>query len=76
MKAANCGDMFSGICTTNDMQGIDRLCRNRCHHMVVIPIILFAAGHAKIHIPSAIDDAKLKYPLVKFTYGRPIGVHE
>lgn len=44
--------------------------------VVVIPIILFAAGHAKIHIPAAIDEAKLKYPLVQFIYGRPIGIHE
>ncbi|OPH60818.1 sirohydrochlorin cobaltochelatase [Paenibacillus ferrarius] len=58
------------------MQGIDRCIELGATHVVVIPIILFAAGHAKIHIPSAIDDAKQKYPLVKFTYGRPIGVHE
>ena len=58
------------------MQGIDRCVELGATHIVVIPIILFAAGHAKIHIPSAIDDAKFKYPLVKFTYGRPIGVHE
>jgi sirohydrochlorin cobaltochelatase len=58
------------------MQGIDRCIELGASHVVVIPIILFAAGHAKIHIPSAIDDAKRKYPLVKFTYGRPIGVHD
>jgi sirohydrochlorin cobaltochelatase len=44
--------------------------------VVVIPIILFAAGHAKIHIPAAIDEAKLKYPQVQFIYGRPIGIHD
>ncbi|TXK83471.1 sirohydrochlorin chelatase [Paenibacillus sp. N3.4] len=58
------------------MQGIDRCVELGATHVVVIPIILFAAGHAKIHIPSAIDDAKKKYPFMKFTYGRPIGVHE
>ncbi|MBP1962073.1 sirohydrochlorin chelatase [Paenibacillus aceris] len=58
------------------IQGIDRCIALGASHVVVVPIILFAAGHAKIHIPSAIDDAKRKYPLVKFTYGRPIGVHE
>ncbi|MEW9699108.1 sirohydrochlorin chelatase [Paenibacillus sp. SI8] len=58
------------------MQGIDRCIELGATHVVVIPIILFAAGHAKIHIPSAIDDAKRKYPLAKFTYGRPIGVHD
>ncbi|UKS30701.1 sirohydrochlorin chelatase [Paenibacillus sp. HWE-109] len=58
------------------MQGIDRCIELGATHVVVIPIILFSAGHAKIHIPAAIDEAKAKYPLAKFTYGRPIGVHE
>ncbi|GFZ99160.1 cobalamin biosynthesis protein CbiX [Paenibacillus marchantiophytorum] len=58
------------------MQGIDRCIELGATHVVVIPIILFSAGHAKIHIPAAIDEAKTKYPLAKFTYGRPIGVHE
>ena len=44
--------------------------------MVLVPIILFAAGHAKLHIPDAIDHAKRKYPNVQFVYGRPIGVHQ
>lgn len=44
--------------------------------VVLIPIILFAAVHAKIDIPMAIDRAKAKYPQVEFVYGRPIGVHE
>ncbi|MCM3268187.1 sirohydrochlorin chelatase [Paenibacillus elgii] len=44
--------------------------------IAVVPITLFAAGHAKLHIPAAIDEAKLKYPSVQFMYGRPIGVHE
>jgi sirohydrochlorin cobaltochelatase len=38
--------------------------------------MLLQAGHSKIHIPAAIDEAKKKYPFVQFTYGRPIGVHE
>ena len=44
--------------------------------VVLVPIILFAAGHAKIDIPNAIDRAKARYPQVEFVYGRPIGVHE
>lgn len=41
-----------------------------------IPIILLQAGHSKIHIPGAIDEAREQYPNVQFTYGRPIGIHE
>ncbi|UJF31225.1 sirohydrochlorin chelatase [Paenibacillus hexagrammi] len=57
-------------------QGIERCISQGASRVIVIPIILFAAGHAKIHIPAAIDEAKLKYPQVQFTYGRPIGVHD
>ncbi|WP_373228668.1 sirohydrochlorin chelatase [Cohnella sp.] len=56
--------------------GIDICIQKGATRVVVIPIILFAAGHAKIHIPAAIDEAKLKYPLVQFIYGRPIGIHD
>ena len=38
--------------------------------MVLVPIILFAAGHAKLHILDAIDHAKRKYPNVQFVYGQ------
>lgn len=57
-------------------QGIDLCVDKGADHIFVIPIMLLQAGHSKIHIPAAIDKAMKKYPLVKFTYGRPIGVHE
>jgi sirohydrochlorin cobaltochelatase len=57
-------------------QGIDVCVEKGAVHIVVIPIMLLQAGHSKIHIPAAIDEAKKKYPFVQFTYGRPIGVHE
>ncbi|WP_066368862.1 sirohydrochlorin chelatase [Neobacillus fumarioli] len=57
-------------------QGIDACVDQGASHIAVIPIMLLQAGHSKIHIPAAIDEAKKKYPFVQFTYGRPIGVHE
>ncbi|MFC0270559.1 sirohydrochlorin chelatase [Metabacillus herbersteinensis] len=56
-------------------EGIDLCIEKGATHVVVIPIMLLQAGHSKIHIPAAIDEAKIKYPLVQFTYGRPIGIH-
>ncbi|RFU64517.1 sirohydrochlorin chelatase [Peribacillus saganii] len=56
--------------------GITACVERGATHVVVIPIMLLQAGHSKIHIPACIDEAKLKYPQVSFTYGRPIGVHE
>lgn len=57
-------------------QGIEQCVRQGATQVAVVPITLFSAGHAKIHIPAAIDEARLRYPSVQFHYGRPIGVHE
>jgi sirohydrochlorin cobaltochelatase len=57
-------------------KGIDLCVEKGAEEIAVIPIMLLQAGHSKIHIPAAIDDAKKKYPFVRINYGRPIGVHE
>lgn len=57
-------------------QGIQACVEKGATSVYVIPLMLLAAGHSKIHIPAAIDEAKKQYPLVKFTYGRPFGIHE
>ncbi|GAE36090.1 sirohydrochlorin chelatase [Halalkalibacter akibai] len=57
-------------------QGIQACVEKGAASVYVIPLMLLAAGHSKIHIPAAIDEAKKQYPLVKFTYGRPFGIHE
>ncbi|MDP1510371.1 sirohydrochlorin chelatase [Paenibacillus ottowii] len=57
-------------------EGVQACVEKGATRVVLIPIILFAAVHAKIDIPMAIDRAKAKYPQVEFVYGRPIGVHE
>jgi sirohydrochlorin cobaltochelatase len=56
-------------------QGIETCVHKGASSVYVIPLMLLAAGHSKIHIPVAIDEAKLKYPHVQFTYGKPIGIH-
>lgn len=57
-------------------QGIQTCVEKGATSVFVIPLMLLAAGHSKIHIPAAIDEAKVKYPHVSFTYGRPFGIHE
>lgn len=57
-------------------EGIAVCAEKGARRVVLIPIILFAAGHAKIDIPMAIDRARAKYADIEFVYGRPIGVHE
>ena len=36
--------------------------------VLVVPLILNAAGHVKMDIPQAIDGARLKHPMVQFLY--------
>ena len=36
--------------------------------VIVVPLILNAAGHVKMDIPQAIDGARLKFPFVQFAY--------
>jgi sirohydrochlorin cobaltochelatase len=57
-------------------QGLDTCVAKGATHVVVIPIMLLPAGHSKIHIPAALDEARQTYPQVTFTYGKPIGVHD
>ncbi|BBH20487.1 hypothetical protein Back11_18320 [Paenibacillus baekrokdamisoli] len=67
---------FLEFASPNIPQGIARCIEAGATRVVLVPIILFGAGHSKIHIPAEIDHAKLKYPSVEFAYGRPIGIHQ
>ncbi len=58
------------------MQGMEACIKRGATRIAIIPMMLFSAGHAKIHIPAAIDEMKAKYPQVAFIYGRPIGIHD
>ncbi|WP_168188731.1 sirohydrochlorin chelatase [Thermoflavimicrobium daqui] len=57
----------------NIPQGIDRCVRRGAKRIRLLPIMLFAAGHAKVDIPQAIAKAHQKYPHIQFDYGQPIG---
>lgn len=67
---------FLEFASPNVSQGIETCVKRGATQVIVIPIMLLQAGHSKIHIPAAIDEAKEKYPHVQFAYGRPLGVHE
>ncbi|WP_240374503.1 sirohydrochlorin chelatase [Bacillus piscicola] len=57
-------------------EGVHTCVQKGATHVALVPIMFLPAGHSKIHIPHAIDEAKEKYPDVSFTYGRPIGIHQ
>ena len=42
--------------------------------VVVVPLMLLAAGHTKNHIPASIAAARLAHPGVRFRYGRDLGI--
>ena len=44
-------------------------------HVVVVPLVLFDAGHAKTDVPASVNLARAEHPGVRFTYGRALGVH-
>jgi sirohydrochlorin cobaltochelatase len=55
--------------------GLEACAAKGATRVMVIPLMLFSAGHSKIHIPVEIDSIRGKYPQVEFIYGRPIGIH-
>lgn len=55
-------------------EGIDACVRQGADRVVVLPITMFAANHAKVEIPEYLDAARRRHPGVSFHYGRPFGV--
>ncbi|MET4561495.1 sirohydrochlorin ferrochelatase [Lysinibacillus parviboronicapiens] len=57
-------------------EGIECCIQRGATAIAIMPILLLAAQHAKHDIPLEIEQAKIQYPTVRFTYGKPLGVHE
>ncbi len=43
--------------------------------IAVVPLVLFAAGHAKTDMPASVQIARRDFPGTRFRYGRALGVH-
>jgi sirohydrochlorin cobaltochelatase len=54
--------------------GIEQLVARGVSRVGVVPLFLFAAGHAKRDVPALLAAARQRYPGVRFRYGRPLGV--
>lgn len=57
------------------LTGIETCVRHGATRIVVVPVILLAAGHVKSEIPEFIDQARVRYPGIEFVYGRHLGLH-
>jgi len=55
-------------------QGFDNAAQNS-ERVLVIPLILNAAGHVKMEIPEHLAQARLRHPNVEFLYGQHLGVN-
>jgi sirohydrochlorin cobaltochelatase len=43
--------------------------------VVLVPLFLFAAGHVKVDLPLAVDEARRRFPGTSFTIAPHLGVH-
>ncbi|XTZ12128.1 MAG: sirohydrochlorin chelatase, partial [cyanobacterium endosymbiont of Rhopalodia inflata] len=53
--------------------GIDRCVTEGFREMTALPFLLFAARHTKFDVTNALDQAKERYPFLRFHYGRHFG---
>lgn len=54
--------------------GLNALREQGCTHVLAVPGMLFAAGHAKNDIPSVLNTYQALHPQMKITYGRELAV--
>jgi len=54
--------------------GLDRLRDQGCNHILAVPGMLFAAGHAKNDIPSVLNTYQAGQPGLRIEYGRELGI--
>lgn len=55
-------------------QGIDRCVALGYREIAALPVLLFAARHNKFDVTNELDKARLRYPDLKFHYGRHFGI--
>ncbi|MGE7023669.1 sirohydrochlorin chelatase [Solibacillus cecembensis] len=67
---------FLELAEPNILQGIKKCVERGATRILIAPILLLAAQHAKEDIPAEIEKASKLYPNIKFTLGRPFGIHE
>ncbi len=55
-------------------EGFDNAAKNS-KRVLVIPLILNAAGHVKMEIPEHLEQAKIRHPKIEFSYGKHLGIN-
>lgn len=57
-------------------EGVDRLVAAGCTTIRIVPLLLFAAGHAKQDVPAAADEAAARHRGLKVEIASPLGCAE
>lgn len=55
-------------------ESLERCVELGARRVIVLPVILLAAGHVKAELPHELDEAKARHPRVEFLYGRHLGL--
>ncbi len=67
---------FLEMATPTIAEGIAKLAERGARRVVVMPLLLFAAGHAKRDIPAAVAAAADRYPGMTVRHAEPLDCHE
>lgn len=57
-------------------EGFETCVNKGATHIAIVPLLLLTAMHAKSDIPVEIEKVRARFPQVKVTYGKPIGVNQ
>jgi sirohydrochlorin cobaltochelatase len=53
---------------------LDRLVAHGCRRVVVLPLMLLAAGHGKSDVPAIVIEGRQRHPRTDIVFGSPLGV--
>lgn len=53
---------------------LDKLVAGGCRRIVVLPVMLLAAGHGKSDVPAVVLEGRARHPNVEIVFGSPLGV--
>lgn len=53
---------------------LDAMVRRGCRRIVVLPLMLLGASHAKSDVPAIIVESRLRHPDIDIAFGSPLGV--
>lgn len=57
-------------------KAFERLVARDVCEIIVVPLLLFAAGHAKQDIPREVSNAAIRFPRLKIRHAEPLGCQE